>query len=100
MTNISNIGKNSIDSYVYGNASVSYTTTPMTKVDSSLIVNGSIKMNGTDLEERLSVIEQVLNIPTRDAIMEEKYPELKKIYEQYVKELEKYKTWQRIKESK
>jgi hypothetical protein len=57
-------------------------------------------MNGVNLEKRLSTIEQVLNIPTRDATMEEKYPKLKKIYEEYITELEKYKTWDNIKDSK
>ncbi len=99
MANILNTGKNTTDSsLVYGTTSISYSNTPITKVDSSLIVNGPIKMNGLDLEERLSTIEKVLNIPTRDATMEEKYPKLKAIYEQYVYELEKYKTWQRIKD--
>jgi hypothetical protein len=63
----------------------------------TLDVQGSVKINGIDLEERLNVIEKVLQIPTRDVTMENKHPKLKELYEQYVHELEKYKTWERIK---
>lgn len=74
-----------------------------TSIQNTLEVSGeirtpNIKLNGISLEERLSTIEQVLNVPTRDATMEQKYPKLKKIYEEYMRELEKYKTWERIKD--
>ena len=42
----------------------------------TLEVKGNVKINGIDLEERLSTIEKVLQIPTRDATMEAKYPSL------------------------
>jgi hypothetical protein len=57
-------------------------------------------MNGTNLEDRLSTIETVLNIPTRDVTLEEKYPRLKEIYIQYITELEKYKNWEKLKDNK
>lgn len=63
----------------------------------ALEVNGKLRVNGIDLEERLSTIETILQIPTRDATMESKYPKLAELYNQYMKELEKYKTWERIK---
>ena len=63
----------------------------------TLDVKGNVVINGIDLEQRLSTIEQVLNIPTRDVRMEAKYPKLKKLYEEYMHELEKYKTWDRVK---
>lgn len=63
----------------------------------TLEVKGSVKINGVDLEERLSTIETVLQIPTRDVILESKYPKLKELYKQYMKELEKYKTFERLK---
>lgn len=63
----------------------------------ALEVKGKLKINGVDLEERLSTIEQVLQIPTRDVTMESKYPKLAEIYKQYMHELEKYKTFERIK---
>ena len=63
----------------------------------TLDVQGNIVMNGVDLEERLKTIETRLQIPTRDAIMEAKHPKLAELYKEYMKELEKYKTWDRIK---
>ena len=36
-------------------------------------------------------------IPERDAIMEAKYPSLKKKYDEYINALEKYRTFERIK---
>lgn len=62
----------------------------------TLEIKGAVKINGLDLEERLSTIEKVLQIPTRDATMEAKHPKLAKLYKEYIKELEKYKTWHRL----
>lgn len=66
----------------------------------TLDVRGRVKINGEWLDERLERIETLLSIPTRDVTMEEKHPKLKQLYEQYMHELEKYKTWDRIKDSK
>lgn len=63
----------------------------------SLEVKGNLVINGLDLEERLNTIERVLAIPQRDAIMEAKYPSLKKKFDEYINALEKYKTFERIK---
>lgn len=63
----------------------------------TLDVKGTVKINGIDLEERLSTIEKVLQIPTRDVTMEAMHPKLKQLYKEYMHELEKYKTWHRIK---
>lgn len=63
----------------------------------TLDVKGTVKINGVDLEERLNVIETLLQIPTRDVTMESKHPKLAELYKQYMHELEKYKTWHRIK---
>lgn len=65
----------------------------------TLDVKGNVVINGIDLEERLSTIEKVLQIPTRDVTMETKHPKLAELYKQYMHELEKYKTWERIKGS-
>ena len=66
----------------------------------TLEVKGRVKINGEYLDERLERIETVLQIPTRNIDMENKYPKLKKLYEEYTKELAKYKTWETLKESK
>ena len=63
----------------------------------ALEVKGKLKINGVDLEERLNTIETVLQIPTRDVIMEAKHPKLAELYKQYMYELEKYKTFERLK---
>ena len=63
----------------------------------SLEVKGKMVINGRDLEERLNTIEKVLQIPERDVILEKKHPKLKKLYEEYINELSKYKMWQSIK---
>lgn len=63
----------------------------------TLEVKGNVVINGIDLEERLKTIEKVLMIPERDAIMEAKYPSLKKKYDEYINALEKYRTFERIK---
>lgn len=64
----------------------------------SLEVKGKIVHNGRDLEERLNTIEQVLGIPERDIELEKKHPKLKKMYEEYIKELSKYRTWNALTE--
>ena len=62
----------------------------------TLEVKGNVVINGVDLEERLNVIEKVLQIPTRDVTMEANHPKLKELYQAYMHELEKYKTWDRL----
>jgi hypothetical protein len=62
-----------------------------------LEVKGKIIHNGKDLEERLSTIEKVLNIPERDVTLETKYPKLKKMYDAYIKELSKARMWESLK---
>jgi hypothetical protein len=63
----------------------------------TLEVKGNVVINGLDLEERLKTIEKVLMIPERDAKIEAKYPSLKKKYDEYIKQLEKYRMWDSIK---
>jgi len=62
-----------------------------------LEVKGRMVINGRDLEERLNTIETVLQIPERDVILEKKHPKLKKLYEEYIHALAKYRTWEAIK---
>ena len=63
----------------------------------SLEVKGQMILNGVDLEERLNIIEKVLCIPERDAILEKKHPKLKKLYDEYIHALAKYRTFEAIK---
>ena len=66
----------------------------------SLEVKGKVVINGQDLEERLTTIEKVLQIPERDVILEAKHPKLKELYDQYIHALGKYRTWESIKGTK
>jgi hypothetical protein len=63
----------------------------------SLEVKGRMIINGVDLEERLKTIERVLTIPERDVILEKKHPKLKKLYDEYIAALGKYRTFEAIK---
>jgi hypothetical protein len=63
----------------------------------SIDVKGRMVINGIDLEERLKTIEKVLQIPERDVKLEKKHPKLKKLYDEYINELSKYKMWHSIK---
>lgn len=65
----------------------------------SLEVKGSLVLNGRDLEERLQTIERVLMIPERDIELEKEFPKLKKAYDDYMLELEKYRTWKKLKDA-
>ena len=62
-----------------------------------LEVKGRMVINGRDLEERLNTIERVLTIPERDVKLEKKHPKLKKLYDEYITELSKYRMWDSIK---
>ena len=62
-----------------------------------LEVKGRLVLNGVDLEERLNTIEKVLSIPERDVRIEEKHPKLKKLYDEYIAALGKYRTFEAIK---
>ena len=62
-----------------------------------LEVKGRMVINGRDLEERLDTIEKVLQIPERDVILERKHPKLKKLYDEYIQALGKYRTFEAIK---
>ena len=62
-----------------------------------LEVKGRLVLNGQDLEERLKTIEKVLTIPERDVILEAKHPKLKKMYDDYINALGKYRTFEAIK---
>lgn len=65
-----------------------------------LDVKGRMVLNGRDLEERLETIEKVLQIPERDVILEKKHPKLKKLYDEYIQALGKYRTFEAIKGDK
>jgi len=63
----------------------------------TLEVKGRMVINGVDLEDRLNTIEKVLQIPERDVKLERKHPKLKKLYDEYIQALGKYRTFDAIK---
>jgi hypothetical protein len=67
------------------------------KSQPTLDVKGNLVINGVDLEERLETIEKVLQIPERDVKLEKKHPKLKKLYDEYIQALGKYRTFEAIK---
>jgi len=80
------------------------TTTPYDAVmtvnqtkPATIEVKGNMVINGRDLEERLNTIETVLQIPERDVKLEKKHPKLKKLYDEYIQALGKYRTFEAIK---
>ena len=68
--------------------------------DATLTVKGKVVINDRDLEERLTTMEKLLQIPERDVILEKKYPKLKKLYDEYITALGKYRTFEAIKGDK
>lgn len=74
----------------------SYGSEVIIEPTASLNVKGDIIINGENLDERLQRIETLLHIPSRDVEMEKEFPKLKKLWEEYNAELEKYKTWKRL----
>ena len=73
------------------------TVLKVTQSPPELEVKGRLVINGQDLEERLNTIEKVLSIPERDVRIEEKHPRLKKLYDEYITALGKYRTFDAIK---
>ena len=80
-----------------GNTSIADSVMVARNNPAELEVKGRMVLNGRDVEERLGTIEKVLRIPERDVKLEKKHPKLKKLYDEYINELEKYRTWDRIK---
>lgn len=91
--------------YTYTNTTTNasgYTLGEHVKINNNparLEVKGNLVINGRDLEERLETIERVLMIPERDVELEKEFPKLKKAYDAYMRELEKYRTWKKLKDA-
>ena len=81
-----------------GTSSISNETIRINQTNPPTVdIKGNLVINGRDLEERLNTIEKVLCIPERDVILERKHPKLKKLYEEYITALGKYRTFEAIK---
>ena len=79
--------------------------------DSAITINGDpvnggvsidvpLKVNGRDVMKEIDEMRDSLLLLKRDVDMESKYPRLKELKDEYERALEKYKTFETIKESK
>lgn len=94
-------GSGGTTGYTYTTNTSGYSLGEHVKVNNSpasLEVKGKIIHNGRDLGERLETIERVLMIPERDPELEKEFPKLKKAYDAYINQLERYRTWKRLKD--
>lgn len=63
-------------------------------------INTPLLVNDRDILKELDEMRDALLLLKRDVDMESKYPRLKELKDQYEQALEKYKTFDRIKDSK
>lgn len=92
------VGSGGVNSnYVFANGSNGISavdiSSSVTKINTPLLVNGR------DVMAELDEIRDVLLLLRRDVDMEAKYPKLKQLADEYRLQLEKYKTFELIKES-
>jgi hypothetical protein len=65
-----------------------------------MLVNVPLIVNGRDVMKELDEMRDVLLLLKRDVDMEAKYPRLRELKDEYERALEKYKTFDTLKESK
>jgi len=93
-----------------GSSITSNTITTTTLGDSSVRIDGGengrmlvdvpLIVDGRDVMKELDEMRDVLLLLKRDVDMEAKYPRLKELKDEYERALEKYKTFEALKESK
>lgn len=66
----------------------------------TVAIDGSLIVNGRDVMQEINEMRDALLLLKRDVDMELKYPRLKELKDEYELALEKYKTFETIKESK
>ena len=95
ISGISNISSASL----YNNMTITDTTKLMTmnNTDKKVQVTATLEVNGRDVIRELDEMRDALMLLKRDVDMESKYPRLKEIKDMYEQELEKYKTFERLK---
>lgn len=87
------------------------TITTTSIADSAITINGNpdngsmrvdvpLYVNGRDVMKELDEMRDALLLLKRDVDMEAKYPRLKELKDEYERALEKYKTFDILKESK
>jgi hypothetical protein len=69
-------------------------------INGSMRVDVPLIVSGRDVMKELDDMRDVLLLLRRDVDMEAKYPKLKELKDEYERTLEKYKTFEAIRESK
>jgi hypothetical protein len=92
------------------NSIIGSTISTTSSADSKITIdggeNGSMRVdvplvvNGRDVMKELDEMRDVLLLLKRDVDMEAKYPRLRELKDEYERALEKYKTFDTLKESK
>lgn len=65
-----------------------------------VVVNAPLLVDGIDVGKTLKDIMSILGVVSRDIAREEKYKGLKEAAKEYERQLDKYKTFETIKDSK
>lgn len=96
--------------YSIGHSPGNITTTSIGHADPKITIdggeNGSMRVdvplivNGRDVMKELDEMHDSLLLLKRDVDMEAKYPRLRELKDEYERALEKYKTFDTLKESK
>jgi hypothetical protein len=97
-----------VSGYTLTNSTITTNTTNL--ADSAITINGGpngsmkvdvpLVVNGRDVMKEIDEMRDALLLLKRDVDMEAKYPKLKELKDEYERALEKYKTFEAIKESK
>jgi len=86
---------------VYNGSSWSISPQPAITVGTGITkITSPLEVNGRDILKELDEMRDALLLLKRDVNMEEKYPKLKELKDAYERALEKYKTFDAIKDSK
>ena len=92
--------------YIVNSNSITTTSIADAKIRIDGGVNGSMQVdvplivNGRDVMKELDEMRDAMLLLKRNVDMESKYPRLKELKDEYERALEKYKTFEAIKESK
>ena len=92
--------------YIVNSTSITTTSIADAKIRIDGGVNGSMQVdvplivNGRDVMKELDEMRDAMLLLKRDVDMESKYPRLRELKDEYERALEKYKTFESIKESK
>ena len=111
MTSNNNTTISNYPGSIFTNSAYTNITSTTKIADSAITINGDpingsvsidvpLKVNGRDIVKEIDEMRDALLLLKRDVDMEAKYPRLKEIKDEYERALEKYKTFETIKESK